>query len=242
VFGVPGVGKTALALMLGYMAARARAAVLFSSVGLDETEIMARLAARALHREYHNVEATYGTIWSGVSMQEPALRGPISASIETVVKKVGEQLYLHSADPMDDVSMLAEQAAHLSNRNDRVVVIVDGAEAYSAGGSSASLVQAAGYEARLSLVAHELSKLARQGCVVITTCHTATAELVAPAATVAAELRTMRDPAPRGSMKKKLAVDAKPMDLAIVKNRLGPTGTVPLLYVPAASVFEERKP
>jgi replicative DNA helicase len=43
-------------------------------------------------------------------------------------------------------------------------------------------------------------------------------------------------------MKKKLPIDAKPMDLGIVKNRLGPTGTVPLLYVAAASVFEERKP
>lgn len=241
VSGAPGAGKTAFALMLAYMAARSRAAVLFTSVGLDETEIVARLTARALHREYRNVEATYGTIWSGISMQEPALRGPISSSVDTVVKKVGEQLYLHAAEPMDDVSTLAELAAYLWARNDRVVVVVDGAEAYSAGGTAANLVQAAGYEARLSLVAHELSRLARQGCAVITTCQAATTPLVAPAATIAAELRGVSDPATRGAMKKKLAVDARPMDLAIVKNRLGPTATLPLVYVAAASVFEERK-
>src|ERR1041384_2956082 len=76
VSGGPGVGKTAFALMLAYMAARARAAVLYTSVGMDETEIVARLAARAVHREYQNVNATYGTIWVGQSMQDQALRGP----------------------------------------------------------------------------------------------------------------------------------------------------------------------
>src|SRR5678815_2254022 len=50
VTGAPGVGKTAFALMLAYMAARSKAAVLFSSVGLDDTEVVARLAARAVHR------------------------------------------------------------------------------------------------------------------------------------------------------------------------------------------------
>jgi replicative DNA helicase len=35
---------------------------------------------------------------------------------------------------------------------------------------------------------------------------------------------------------------ARPVDLTIQKNRLGPTPTVPLLYVAAASVFEERNP
>jgi KaiC/GvpD/RAD55 family RecA-like ATPase len=34
--GAPGVGKTALALMLAYMAARARSAVLFASAALDD--------------------------------------------------------------------------------------------------------------------------------------------------------------------------------------------------------------
>ncbi len=239
VHGAPGVGKTAFALMLAYIAARSRAAVLFTSVGLDETEIVARLTARALHREYHNVEATYGTIWSGQSMQEAALRGPISGSINTVVKKVGEHLHLQAAEPMEDVSFLAEQAGVLSARHDRVVVVVDGVEAYSAGGG-APPVQAAGYEGRLSLVGYELSRLAGSGCVVVTTCHSASAPLLSPAATVAAELRARDDAGTRAGGKKKASVDPRAVDLVVGKNRVGPSGTVPLVYVAAASVFEEQ--
>ena len=242
VSGGPGVGKTALVLMLAYMAARARVSVLFSAVGLDETEIIARLTARALHREYQNVQATYGTIWSGVSMQDPALRGPISACLATVSKKVGEHLHLHAADPMEDISSLADQAAFLWARNERVVVVVDGAEAFSAGAiGTGQAIAGNGYDARLSLVAYELSRLASQGCAVITTCHSAAAPLIAPAVTVMAELRAARESTSKGAMKKK-SIGARPMDLAIVKNRLGPTPTLPLTFSPAASIFEERSP
>lgn len=240
VAGAPGVGKTAFALMLAYMAARARAAVLFTSVGLDETEVVARLASRAVHREYQNVRATYGTIWAGESMQDQALRGPISNAINTVVKKVGDHLHLHQAEPMEDVSVIGELAAELWARNDRVVVVLDGIEAFSAGAGSANAAQAAGYEARLSLVAYELSRLAGQGCAVVTTCSTGAFPLVVPATTVAAELRPVR--AVTRSMKKKVALDAKAMDLALLKNRYGPSATLPLLYVAAASVFQERQP
>jgi len=238
VSGGSGSGKTAFALMLAYMAARARASVLFASVGLDDTEVIARLTARALHREYQNVAATYGTLWIGVSMQEPALRGPISVCINTVVKKVGEQLHLFAAEPMDDVSILADQASYLWARNERVVVVVDGVEGFSAGGEGAPPP----HDARVSMVAQELSRLSRQGCAVITTCQPMSAELVAPTATVAAELRPPREPASRGAMKKKQPVDSRPMDLVITKNRFGATPTLPLLHLPAASVFEERKP
>ena len=241
VAGAPGVGKTAFALMLAYMAARARAAVLFTSVGLDETEVVARLAARAVHREYQNVHATYGTIWAGESLQDPALRGPITSAINTVVKKVGDHLHLHQADPMEDVSVVGELAAELWGRNDRVVVVIDGIEAFSAGsGTGLNPTQGAGYDARLSLVGYELSRLAAQGCAVITTCHSASVPLVAPAATVAAELRPLR--ASSRSMKKKMALDTKAMDLAFLKNRYGPSASLPLLYVAAASVFQERQP
>lgn len=240
VSGGPGVGKTAFVLMLAYMAARARVSVLFSSVGLDDTEIVARLTARALHREYQNVQATYGTIWSGVSMQDPALRGPILTCLATVSKKVGEHLHIHAADPMDDVASLADQAAFLWARNERVVVVVDGAEAYSAGAVGAGqTIPGSGYDARLSLVAYELSRLASQGCAVVTTCDSAAASLLAPAATVMAELRAVREPVARGAMKKK-GIGARPMDLAVLKNRLGPTPTLPLVFLAAASVFEER--
>jgi RecA/RadA recombinase len=241
VAGAPGVGKTAFALMLAYMAARARAAVVFTSVGLDETEIFARLAARAVHREYQNVHATYGTIWAGQSMQDPALRGPISSAINTVVKKVGDHLHLHQADVMEDVATLADLAADLWSRNDRVVIVVDGVEAYSAGSAAGSnLPQASGYEARLSLVAYELSRLAAQGCAVVTTCHTEAMSLIAPATTVAAELRPVRSAA--RSMKKKVGLDSKAVDLVLLKNRYGPSSTLPLLYAAAASTFQERQP
>lgn len=239
VTGAPGVGKTAFALMLAYMAARSKAAVLFSSVGLDETEVVARLAARAVHREYQNVNATYGTIWAGQSMQDPALRGPISNAINTVVKKVGDQLHLHQAEPMEDIATVADLASQLWARNDRVIVVLDGIEAYSAG-ASANGTQAPGYDARISLVAQELSRLAGQGCVVVSTCDSAALPLVVPATTVAAELRSVR--ASSRSMKKKLAVDTKPVDLVFLKNRYGPSAALPLLYAAAASIFQERQP
>lgn len=241
VTGAPGVGKTAFALMLAYMAARARASVLFTSVGLDETEVVARLAARAVHREYQNVHATYGTIWTGQSLQDPALRGPITSAINTVVKKVGEHLHLHQADVMEDVAAVGELAAQLWARNERVIVVVDGVEAYSAAaGSVANPAQAAGYEARISLVAYELARLASQGCAVVTTCHSEAVPLVAPATTVAAELRPVRSIS--RSMKKKVAIDSRAMDLVFLKNRYGPSSTLPLMYAAAASVFQERQP
>jgi predicted ATP-dependent serine protease len=44
--GALGVGRTALALLIGYMAARAKAGVVFARASLDAKEVMARLAAR----------------------------------------------------------------------------------------------------------------------------------------------------------------------------------------------------
>jgi RecA/RadA recombinase len=247
VSGDHGTGKTAFVLMLAYMAARARASVIFASVGLDETEVVSRLAARALHREYQNAQATYGTIWSGQSMQDAALRGPIASCLDTVAKKVGEYLHLHVAEPMEDVSVIAGHAAFLWSRNERVVVVVDGAEAFSAGAgppgvSTAPPLLASSYDGRLSTVAYELSRLAGQGCAVITTCHSSTASLLAPATTVAAELRPVREPGPRSTSRRKPIVEHKPVDFVIVKNRLGPTPTLPLVYATGASVFEERPP
>jgi hypothetical protein len=237
--GDHGTGKTAFALMLAYMAARARASVIFASVGLDETEVVARLAARALHREYQNAQATYGTIWSGQSMQDGVLRGPIANSLDTVSKKVGDYLHLHPAEPMEDLSVIAGHAASLWARNERVVVVVDGAEGFSAGIAAGSV--AASYSGRLSALAYDLTRLAGQGCAVISTCHSSATSLFGPAATVLAELRPVREPTPRAS-KKKTTIDQRPTDLVIVKNRLGPTPTLALVYAMGASVFEERQP
>jgi hypothetical protein len=237
--GGPGMGKTSLALMLAYMAARARASVLFTSVGLDETEVVARLAARALHREYQNVGATYGTIWSGESLQDEGLRGPITACLDTVTKKVGEHLHLYAADPMHDVSALADHAAILWARNERVVLVVDGIEGYAPSGAGASSA-AASFDARLYLVACELSRLASQGCAVVSTSSLIAAPYVLPAATVAAELVPAREASGKSGAKKRGQLGARAVDLTVQKNRFGRTPTVPLVYMAAASVFEER--
>ena len=90
-------------------------------------------------------------------------------------------------------------------------------------------------------MAYELSRLAMQGCAVISTCSTGAAPFFVPAATVTAELRPAREPAPKGAARKKAQAAARAIDLAIVKNRFGPTPTVPLTYKAAASVFEERQ-
>ncbi len=237
VSGGPGVGKTSFALMLAYMAARARASVLFTSVGLDETEVIARLASRALHREYQNVAATYGTIWSGVSMQDEGLRGPIAGCLDTVTKKVGDYFHLHAAEPLHDIATIADHAALMWARNERVVIVVDGIEGYGS-----AVTGSASFDARVFMVACELSRLAGQGCAVVSTCSPVAVPYVLPVSTVAAELVPNREPAPRSGAKRRAQLGARPIDLVIQKNRLGPTPTVPLVYVAAASVFEERSP
>jgi replicative DNA helicase len=35
---------------------------------------------------------------------------------------------------------------------------------------------------------------------------------------------------------------ARPVELVVIKNRVGPTGIVPLSFVPGAATFEERGP
>lgn len=241
--GEPGVGKTALALMLAYMAARARAGVLYASVALDDTEVMARLAARALHREYNNVDATYGTLWNGEALQDDALRAPIAGCVASVSKKVGTQLHLHSAAPMESTGTLAAKAGQLFSRNERVVVVVDGLEGFSASGSGSTRkaeLANASYDGRLSMAAQELFVLARSGCAVITTCQVDTARLAGSSATVLAELRGVTGAVPKRRDRGKLSFETQPRDVVIVKNRFGRTGSVPLSFFPAGSVFEER--
>lgn len=235
--GEPGTGKTSFALMLAYMAARSRAAVLFASVGLDETEVIARLTARALHREYQNVAATYGTIWSGQSMQDEDLRGPIATCLDTVTKKVGDYLHLFAAEPLCEASTIADQAALLWARNERVVVVVDGMEAL--GASALSGTGGSNFAERVYFVACELSRLASQGCAVVSTCADVAAPYAVPAATVAAELVPARESSAKAGGKRR-GQGGRPVDLDIHKNRFGRTTAVPLTYMARASVFEER--
>ena len=60
------------------------------------------------------------------------------------------------------------------------------------------------------------------------------ADLVASAATLAGELREVAGSAGES--------DARSMEFAVYKNRIGETGAVPLRFMPGAGSFEEPPP
>jgi KaiC/GvpD/RAD55 family RecA-like ATPase len=240
--GESGVGKTSLALLLAYMAARAGAAVMFASVTVDETEVMARLAARALYRDYPESATPYGAIWSGHAWRDEYTRAAVSTSVETAVSKVGQLLHLYRARPLEFTSDLVDSAAHLWARHDRVVLVVDDVEAFyaSAGGDLSRRAAANGsYRNRVAEVCYELRQVADSGCAVVVSAHQQASGLVAPPATLAMDMR------PAIGLKASLnerhrALGARAIDLVVTKNQLGPTGVVPLEFVAGAAVFEER--
>ncbi len=231
----PGDGKTALSLFLSYMAARSGAAVLYASASLDETEVMARLAARALHRDWPDANTPYGRIWSGHAWQAAATRGPVAQAVETVVSKVGTRLHLHSAAPFEPIERVGEQVAQLWGRHERVVLVVDDIESFSADGAGS----AESMQGRIARVAYVLRGLADQGCAVIATSLLSHWESALTAATQAGYLAA--PPIDVG-----LPVNAPPalgvraLDLTLEKNRLGATGSVPLWFVAGAALFQER--
>lgn len=242
--GDAGVGKTALALMLAYMAARAKAAVVFTSVCLDETEIMARLAARALHREYPESRTPYGAIWTGQAWQDETTRRPVSAAVETVVKKVGTHLHLHKARPLESAADLGALVGRLWDRHERVLLVVDGVEAFlaaAAGDTSQAAVVNASLDGRIAQVAYELRQLSEAGCAVVVTSQSRNRELVSPAATLAGDVRAI-DTTAAPMADRLLALGARPVELVVNKNSLGPTGIVPLRFIAGAATFEERAP
>jgi replicative DNA helicase len=241
--GEEGVGKTALTLLIAYMAARARAAVMFASVTLDETEVMARLAARALYRDYPESVNSFGSIWSGEAWRDDYTRAAVATSVNTAVSKVGQLLHLHRARPFESTSELADDAIHLWARYDRVVLAIDGLEAFcaAAGGDPPKRAAAnASFANRVTEVAYELRQIADNGCAVVASVHARNAALAAPAATLAAELRRSTPRAVPGPSARHQALGARPVDLVVTKNQLGPTGGLPLTFVAGASVFEER--
>jgi predicted ATP-dependent serine protease len=234
--GAPGVGRTALSLLIGYMAARAKAGVVFASASLDATEIMARLTARALYREYPEVHTPYGMIWSGLAWQDANTHRAVADSVETVVKKVGAQLHLYRARGLESTQSLAECAAQQWSRHERAALVVDDIEAFSAtGGGSVTLASAANssLEGRVTAVAYDLRRIAEQGCAVVFTTLSRHAELVAPAVTLAGELRALGEPP--------AADGARAMELFVYKNRVGETGSVPLRFIPGAGLFEQSQ-
>jgi predicted ATP-dependent serine protease len=235
--GAPGVGRTALALLMAYMAARAKAGVVLASASLDPTEVVARLAARALHREYPDARTPYGMIWSGQAWQDAATHRAVADSVETVVRKVGSQLHLYRALGLESTSSLAECASHQWSRHERAVLVVDDIEAFSAtgDGSLAHIAAANGsMEGRVTHVAYDLRRIAEQGCAVIFTALARHSDLIAPAATLAGELRGVPG-APNDQ-------NGRAMEFVVYKNRMGETGIVPLRFMPGAGLFEERDP
>jgi hypothetical protein len=238
----PGLGRTTLALLMAYMAARSKAAALFSAVGLDDTEIVARLAARAVHRERPDAQVPYGSIWSGQAYQDPELTPLLRDAVETVVRKVGSQLHLHRAASLEPTGALAERASQLWSRSERVLLVVDDIEGLYASADGSASKQAAvnaTLSGRIAQSAFDLKAIAEQGCAVVVTALSRNAELLAPATTALAELRPVATA--KGAIPEALlALGAQNVEPVVRKNRLGATGVIPLRLVPGAGLAEER--
>ena len=240
VSGGPGCGKTAFGLLLAYMAARSRAGVIFASATLDETEIVARLAARAMYREYPESETPYGSIWSGEAWQDDFTRQAVGTSVNVAMRKVGDLLHLLRTRAAESTAEIAASAAQLWSRHERVVVVVDGIEAYFAA-ASGDPIRAAGinadYSNRISQVAHEFRQLAAGGCAVVVTCQPQSQHLVLPAATAGCELVESVTPESEDSLRD-AALGARQVMLTMVKNHVGPRASIPLRFIAGSSVFE----
>jgi len=229
---------------MGYLSARARAAVVVAGVSVDPTEVVARLAARALHREYPEARTSYGEIWSGQAWMDDASRRPIADAIDTVMKKVGSQLHLFRATGLETTQALAECVAQQWARSERVILIVDDVEGFSAmadGGGPRSAVVNASFEARLTQVGYELRRIAEQGACVVATCLSQHAHLLSPAATLSIELHSEFAPEPPSADRLR-KLGARVLELRVIKNRVGSTGRVAVAFVPGAATVEEQAP
>lgn len=239
--GGPGLGKTAFLLLLSYMAARTRAAVLFVSAALDETEIVARLAARALYREYPESQTAYGAIWSGEAWQDESTREAVGTCVDLAISKVGQFFHLYRARPFESVTEITSAAAQLWARHERVSVFVDGVEALSssAGADSARSAAVNGDLAnRMTQVGYELRQLADGGCAVVVTSELANAHRLLPSATLAAKLVPAHAPLEPLPSRDRI-LGGQGIDLMVTKNTVGPRGVIPLKFIAGGAVFEE---
>ena len=220
--GEPGSGRTSLALMMAYMAARASAGVVFATRGVDETEVVARLAARAVRRVYPESEVTYGDILAGGVTANDTVRRAVSDAVDTVIHKVGAHLHLARFGAGDTLALLIERSTQLWARYERAVLLVDDIEgiAVSEPGELA---------ARIAETAYALRQVADQGCAVVLTALECHAELVAPAATMLVGVTPGES---NGG-------GAVPLTLNIRKNRVGGIGRITVQARFAASEFSE---
>jgi hypothetical protein len=242
--GAPGSGRTSVALALSYLAARARAGVVLAGAAIDPTEIVARLAARALHREYPEARTSYGEIWTGEAWADDASRRPIADAIDTVMKKVGSQLHLFRGTGLESTQALADCVAQQWARNERVVLVVDDVEGFLAmgdGGAARASVYNGSFEARLTQVGYELRRIAEQGACVIATVQGVHLPYLSPASTLAIELEP-RELAEQELTERLRKLGARELVLRVSKNRIGTTGEVLVSFVPGAATVEERRP
>jgi hypothetical protein len=243
VAGPAGSGRTSVALALAYLAARARAGVVVAGPAVDPTEVVARLAARALHRADPDALTSYGEIWSGQAWGD-ANRRPVADAIETVMKKVGSQLHLFRGTGLETTQALSECVAQQWARSERVILVVDDIEGFLAmgdGGATRSALVNGNFEARMTQVGYELRRIAEQGACVITTLLSPHLTHVSPAATLSIQLE--QEPAPAAESTERLSkLGARRLLLRVTKNRLGSTGQVVLSFVPGAATLEEVRP
>jgi len=241
--GPAGSGRTSVALALAYLAARARAGVVLAGAAVDPTEVMARLAARALHREYPDARTSYGEIWTGQAWTDDASRRPIADAIETVIKKVGAQLHLFRGTGLETTQVLSECVTQQWARNERVILVVDDAEGFLAmgdGGATRAAVVNASFESRMTQVGYELRRIAEQGACVIASVLAEHLSLLSPATTLAIELEATPEPV-ESQTERLRKLGARTLTLKVTKNRIGATGEVPLSFVPGAGTLEERR-
>jgi replicative DNA helicase len=220
--GAPGSGRTALSLMIAYMAARVSAGVVFVSRGVDETEIVARLAARALRRSYPSSEVNYSDIMHGTVLGNDAVKRAVNDALEAVVAKVGAHLYLAKLGPGSTLSELTERSSQLWARYERVVFVVDDVEGLA-------VTETGDLAARVLGAAYGLRSLADQGAAVVFTALERHADLVSQAATTWVELRPGPSPSAR----------TIPLELVVRKNRGGAAGTLKLTALYGATEFTE---
>jgi len=214
-----------------------------AGAALDPTEIVARLAARALHREYPEARTSYGEIWSGQAWADDASRRPIAHAIDTVMKKVGAQLHLYRSSGLDTTHALSDCVAQQWARNERVVLVVDDVEGFHAAGdgsASRSAFSSGSFEARLTQVGFELRRIAEQGACVIVTVLERHLPSISPAATQTLEIQA--GPGPETELTERLRkLGARRLLMSVTKNRVGSTGEVPLAFVPGAGTVEEAR-
>ncbi len=209
--GAPGTGRTSLALAMAYVAARSHAGAVLFGRALDETEVFARLAARALRRSYPTSEVTYGDIWSGAAFRTDPVRRAINDALGTVVQKVGPHLHVARIAKGEPLQGLAQRVAPLWARHERVLVYIDDLEGFV-------VPERGALDAQLTALSFELRELAESGVTVVFTaldCHEAS---VSHGATLLA--RIVPEPGASGPR--------VPLELRVSKNRFGPTGAVPL--------------